>query len=435
MLKSIFLTLNLLGLLFVSLFNIEDLEITHEGPSEIQPGESTEITIQINKGDFSGPARLKLNFENADGLTPSEVNSAGSSFTFSNNEALFIWYLIPSDEVVTLKYKINASEASIGKKKITGAFSYLDENEKQQVEIPTLFIEVTNNSVANNDINNNIEEKNSSIECRRTITPLNNHYIVSIHTIKSNERGFARIKDNLPEGFKAESIETAGAVFKNIDGSAKFLWSELPSSLESFTVSYKLIPNDTLTREFTLEGTFSAEFLISGDQTNKIIIPATIYSPIDLSNEETTNEETTNEETTNEETTNEETTNEETTNEETTNEETTNEETNSEIKLENNSMNINTSINYKVQILAAHKTAGKKYFNYYFNYSDEFDLENHEGWIKYTTGEFQQYKEARNKREKLKKHNFPGPFVTAYNNNERITVQEALMISKQNWVQ
>jgi|GEM_PF-3339748 len=475
MLKSIFLTLNLLGLLFVSLFNIEDLEITHKGPSEIQPGEFTEITIEINKGDFSGPARLKLNFENADGLTPSEVNSAGSSFTFSNNEALFIWYLIPSDEVITLKYKINASESSLGKKKITGAFSYLDENEKQQVEIPTLFIEVTNNSVANNDGNNNIEEENSSIECRRTITPYNNHYIVSIHTIKSNERGFARIKDNLPEGFKAESIETAGAVFKNIDGSAKFLWSELPSSLESFTVSYKLIPNDTLAREFTLEGTFSAEFLISGDQTNKIIIPATIYSPIDLSNEETTNEETTNEETTNEETTNEETTNEETTNEETTNEETTNEETTneettneettneettneettneettneettneettneettSEIKLENNSMNINTSINYKVQILAAHKTAGKKYFNYYFNYSDEFDLENHEGWVKYTTGEFKQYKEARNKREKLKKYNFPGPFVTAYNNNERITVQEALMISKQNWVQ
>ena len=75
--------MNLLGLLFVSLFNIEDLEITHKGPSEIQPGEFTEITIEINKGDFSGPARLKLNFENADGLTPFEVNSAGSSFTMA----------------------------------------------------------------------------------------------------------------------------------------------------------------------------------------------------------------------------------------------------------------------------------------------------------------------------------------------------------------
>jgi len=477
MLKSIFLTLNLSGLLFVSLFNIENLEITHEGPSEIQSGNFTEITISINKGNFSGPARLKLNFENAEGLTPSEISNAGSSYTFSNNEALFIWYSIPSDDVITLKYRLNASETSIGKKKITGTFSYLDENEKQQVEIPSLFIEVLNHTVSNNNENINLEEKeyHGPIECSRTITPLNDYFIVSIHTIKSNERGFARIKDILPDGFKAESIETAGAVFKNIDGSAKFLWSELPSSLESFTVSYKLIPNDSIIEDFSVQGTFSAEFLISGDQTNKIIIPTSTYSANELANEETTNEETTNEEitneettieettieettneettneettneeitneettneeTTNEETTNEETTNEETTNEETTNEETTNEETSTELKLENNTLNQNLTIRYKVQILAAHKTASNKYFNYYHNYSAAFDIENHEGWIKYTTGDFQQYKEARNKREKLKKYKFPGPFVTAYNNSERITVQEALMISKQDWVQ
>ena len=64
-----------------------------------------------------------------------------------------------------------------------------------------------------------------------------------------------------------------------------------------------------------------------------------------------------------------------------------------------------------------------------------FDIENHEGWVKYTTGEFNEYKTARNKREALFKHKFPGPFVTAYNNGERITVQEALMTSKQDWVQ
>jgi hypothetical protein len=31
-------------------------------------------------------------------------------------------------------------------------------------------------------------------------------------------------------------------------------------------------------------------------------------------------------------------------------------------------------------------------------------------------------------------HQFPGPFVTAYLRNERITVQEALLLSKQNWI-
>ena len=63
-------------------------------------------------------------------------------------------------------------------------------------------------------------------------------------------------------------------------------------------------------------------------------------------------------------------------------------------------------------------------------------IENHESWIKYTTGNFTVYKEARDKRNNVNDNfNFDGPFVTAYNNGERITVQEALMISRQKWYQ
>ena len=96
---------------------------------------------------------------------------------------------------------------------------------------------------------------------------------------------------------------------------------------------------------------------------------------------------------------------------------------------------IESAIIYKVQILAAHRAAGKKYFYNRYNYNGKFNIENHQGWIKYTAGEFNEYKNARNKRESLQSHKFPGPFVTAYNRGNRITVQEALMISKQDWVQ
>ena len=53
------------------------------------------------------------------------------------------------------------------------------------------------------------------------------------------------------------------------------------------------------------------------------------------------------------------------------------------------------------------------------------------------TGRYGNYKEARDQRQAFVQagHNFPGPFVTAYNNGDRITVQEALLISNQKWIQ
>ena len=50
---------------------------------------------------------------------------------------------------------------------------------------------------------------------------------------------------------------------------------------------------------------------------------------------------------------------------------------------------------------------------------------------------FDRYRAAREQRQAYldANYNFPGPFVTAYNNGERITVQEALMIAKQSSAQ
>jgi hypothetical protein len=94
-------------------------------------------------------------------------------------------------------------------------------------------------------------------------------------------------------------------------------------------------------------------------------------------------------------------------------------------------------VNYKVQISAAHREVGKDYFAERHRFNGDFSIERHEGWIKYTSGRFTRYNDARDQRTAYISagHDFPGPFVTAYNNGQRITVQEALMISNQKWVQ
>ena len=89
---------------------------------------------------------------------------------------------------------------------------------------------------------------------------------------------------------------------------------------------------------------------------------------------------------------------------------------------------------YRVQVAAGHKAINiKKYFET-LNIEHEVRTERHEGWYKYSIGSFREYKEARDFRVKIwntSKAN--DAFVTAYNNGRRITVQEALMISNQQW--
>ncbi len=92
-------------------------------------------------------------------------------------------------------------------------------------------------------------------------------------------------------------------------------------------------------------------------------------------------------------------------------------------------------IKYRVQIIAAHNTVSRRYVKKAFGYSGPVNIDNHEGWVKYTTNGYGSYDEARKNRNKLNKYDFDGPFVTAYNKGERITVQEALMISNQSWIQ
>ena len=90
---------------------------------------------------------------------------------------------------------------------------------------------------------------------------------------------------------------------------------------------------------------------------------------------------------------------------------------------------------YRVQIAASKNNVKVTYFKNKFLFRGEIYLENHAGWYKYTTGNYDKYVEARDKREDIRSnYKFQGPFVTAYNSGERITVQEALLISKQKWV-
>ena len=92
-------------------------------------------------------------------------------------------------------------------------------------------------------------------------------------------------------------------------------------------------------------------------------------------------------------------------------------------------------VKYRVQIAAGANVVDAVYFKQRHKFETAFNIENHQGWVKYTTGSHSMYKDARDSREVISSagHEFDGPFVTAYNDGTRIAVQEALMISSQKW--
>ena len=426
-----------------------------------------EVNLIINKNNFSGPGRLRLDLSQADGITVKENMSDGSSFTFKENEVLFIWYDLPSEKSIVISYTIIAQENISGMKKIAGDFSFINDNERKQLEVPALIFKVNPELVAEE----NIKENNSSTSSVRSIEKLENEYLITVKTTIDNHKGFARIKEELPMNFTAEAIETAESIFKNADGYAKFIWTNLPDSNSEIIVKYKITNNIGLDTNFTISGVFSSEKLISEGYNNGIEIPETEYVPFkeiiantetdsikaDITVQEDIKQDTLLELASNneenmvipkdtEEVINEtisqivlDSTIDSFKNEIEIEEEDVKEEV-VEVKREEIIKNIistkkvNNNVDYKVQILAGHRIISDKQVSNQFNYSGEYALETHNGWIKYTVGTNSKYSNARDSRNELKNYNFPGPFVTAYNYGERISVQEALILSSQNWV-
>ena len=96
----------------------------------------------------------------------------------------------------------------------------------------------------------------------RIIEKVENDYLITVKTTINNQKGFARVKEELPINFTAEAVETAGSIFKNIDGYVKFIWTSIPDSVSEVIVKYKISNIKGLDSNFTISGVFSSENLI-----------------------------------------------------------------------------------------------------------------------------------------------------------------------------
>lgn len=410
----------------------------------VEPGTKSLVEMTIEKGAIQGFSKLELAAPT--GFTISAADVKGASFTFSNQQAKFVWMTLPSEASFTITYYIESEITIEGPFDIDGTFSYVKENKRLDIKIPAKTIIVkkgvgpTPEQVAEQMPEVRREASVVDMVCARTITPLGgNDYMVNLKVDNNSIKGFGKILEILPDHCTTEKVNDGGAVITQDENTIKFVWFEVPTAA-SFEVSYKLSCTDPGTPvikgqlSYTEDGNpVTTEIVASGGETEVLATNTEGGNNAQTENSATT--ETENSTAENNSNTAHNTTTE-TTNQENNinNHETTASRNTSETPV-TSVPSAETGITYKVQIMAAHKVVDKSYFVNRFSFTDNFNIENHEGWVKYTTGKFTEYKDARDARVKITgaHSKLPGPFVTAYNHGERITVQEALLISKQQW--
>jgi hypothetical protein len=456
MLRTILVTLQLTGLLSLKLLFSGDIEMKMDSPDQIDAGKEIKVQIVIDKGDLSSFSRFQMELPN--GLTAVNVSSANADFSFKDQKVRLIWLKLPSEKTLTFSFNIICNERLKGNFNLSGKFSYIDNNERKFVSIEPKQIAIVPNPdispellVDINDFGKSIYQGEGVFSADQIVcirqkpvwNETNGEFIVNVLVNKENLKKFAKIEENVPKGYTALNLNSKEGIFTFKDGKVKYLWMNLPGD-KYFTVSYKLIPTNGANGAL-ISGTFS---YIHDDKTQSINI---IEKDVDMANLSPENvkeilkaqpliadlsqqqQQTI------------------------TDNQVINTQQQPDIKpvdtpetviaqvkepniikripdYQADLLEPQSGIYYRVQIAAGHKPVNvKRYFRKY-KLDNKIYKEQHDGWIKYSTGTFSVYKDARDYRVHLwNTTTITDAFVSAYNEGKRITVQEALMVANQKW--
>ena len=471
----------MLGLLAYNLFFLDGVSATQNMPQKLEPGKDYTIEVTVHKGNLGGFARLQQDFPAGVQLQPVSIGNA--TFAFSGTTLKMIWTSLPSDQDFKISYKVTVpatTAAALGKPG-NGKFSYVLDNTKQTVDITDAAssglaannaTNATNSTAtassgatgAQDPTNGNAATgaqaqltspgspagtsgatTSSGLSCERSITKsANGDILVTVIIHRSGISGFCKLQENLPPGIAATSVQNANASFNFSDMKVKWVWIQLPQD-NDIKVVYKLtgtpkgnqidgtlsyLENDA-TKKYTISPTsFPTNTDNAADQT--LSSKGNTATPNQAANGAQASATTVDK---GQQTAAASKTNAQQVNQGNQAQNRTNENTLEKTKAEASKKepNANAQVNFKVQICALRKMGvDATYFSSRFALA-QVGTELHEGWTKYTTGGATNYKDARDLRENVKNKGVQNPFVTAYNQGRRITVQEALMITNQKW--
>ena len=472
--KFAFLSSLIVAITLIGFKEQSDLSLVPFHPEQVVPGGNFELVLNVSKKDIKNYSRIQMDLPK--GFSAQLIDGKNGTFSFIDNQIKLIWFTLPMEDEFQVKIKVFSDATFAGTTEFKGVVTYLVGNERKEKKIKTNKIEFTQNAiVSETQTISSLSPKQdaeivASIKCLRKLTKSTflpgEKSRIQVRVFKKNINGLGKLIETLPQGFTAQEVQNNGAVFSFSNNQVKFLWMTLPAE-DEFIVEYEIIADAQFTEgSFFVEGLFTylegedtKQYVIPSDKVNLKNTPAPKEEPIVKSDPTPSpksepvkaikteapvaKSEVKKATTTPVKTETSPVAKAEVKKEATAPVKSTPIPVASKPKAESNILassstqieNMPEGVSYRVQICATKRPVNSDYFVKNHQFSEKIYVNMHEGWHKFTVGGFEVYQDARNRREEVKQNNnIPGPFVTAYNKNARITVQEALMITKQKWI-
>lgn len=366
-------------------------------PDELPIGEPVAVHWAIHKGNLEGFA--KLTFDLPHSLEVAVRNANGATFSFENGQAKLIWMDMPADATLAVGLDLKALPGFEGGA-IAPTFSFVRDGERVDLALEGAVVRADAAT---------LPQGLAYYHGTRTVdTNADGTFQVQIHVTCEPTKGFLKLEETLPAGCKPESIEPAGATTSVLNGALKFVWFEAPD-VQSFDLAYQLRCQNPAVARFPWSGQIA---YVSEDEP--------VLKPIVATAEESFADHGPQDEDSDSRATDEPIV--------------TKKEDGGQSQEPRNSR-VAQDVAFRVQVMAAHRYVDGEWMRGRFGLEETVDVEEQSDWFKYTVGQADAYADARDFREQLAAgYNFPGPFVTAYLRGERITVQEALALSDQQWI-